>query len=225
VLIFLGPGVVPHLPDLSTSAGLYNILGVGSLLHMQHLVNRQYYSGEISEGDLREDSVARLAYLLLLRKLEQECVLILSGKRIPMTPFADRCFIFFAAGLVKMKEKLHAECPDVRGCDYPRFKREVDAHVQNDFRLLYPRYRSLLKHDKFPFMWHDDQVSLQKAQIYRGISEGDLDFLDHYMFDSYGYELDGGAEETEEESSENVEDGNNDEGMDVSSKKRPRGGM
>src|SRR5215510_5571086 len=229
VLTFLGPGVRPHLPDLETSAGLYDILSLGSLLHMQHLVNRQYYLGELSEGDVREDSVARVAYLVLLQWLDRERILILSGRRIPLMALADRCFIFFAAGLVKMKEKLHTECPEVGGCDYPRFKREVDVHVKNDFPWLYARYCSLLKHDKFPLLWRDDEVSLKTAQIYRGISKADLGFLDHYMFDPYGYELPDDAEDTEEEeSNENVEDGGDDEEyaedeeMDVVGSKRPR---
>jgi len=88
-LTFLGSGVCAHLPDLETSAGLYDILGLGSLIHMQHLLNRQYYLDEISKEDLREDSIARVAYLLLLRWLEQERILVLRGTCIPVIALAD----------------------------------------------------------------------------------------------------------------------------------------
>src|SRR5215471_16777200 len=101
VLTSLWPGLRPHLPDLETSAGLYNILGLGSLLHMEHLLNRQYYSGELCEGDMQEDSIAWKSYLALLTGLDQKRVLILNRRRIPLMALADRCFVFFAAGLVK----------------------------------------------------------------------------------------------------------------------------
>jgi len=126
-----------------------------------------------------------------------------------------------------MKEKLHFECPDVSGCDYLWFKREVGAHVRSSFPWLYARYRSLLKHDKFPFMWRDDEVSMENAQIHRESSKPDLGFLDHHMFDPYGYELEEDGEDREDEDDgEDEKDGEDgeDEGMDVGSK-HPRSGM
>jgi hypothetical protein len=228
-----------HLPDLDVPDGLYDILGVGSLIHMQHLMNRQYYTGELYDGDLREDAVARVAYLILLRCLEKRCIFMLRGKRIPLIALADRCFIFFAAGLVKMKQKLHEHCPEVSGCDYRRFRKEVGAHVQANFSWLYARYCSLLHLDEFPFMWRDDDVSIHSAALYNGSEKTDFEFLDHLMFDPYGYELADDVEETEEDENHDDHESEDDddhedrddeedaegEDMDASRSKHPRSGM
>lgn len=179
---------------------------------MQHVVNRQYYLGQMSPSDMKEDVAARLAYLLLIRQLESQYVVCLHGTPIPLMALADRFFIFLAAGSVKMKEKLHALVPKVEGCTYTRFKSEVGAHVREHFHWLYARYRSLLKLDNFRFLWSEYGISVETRDKKRRGVQGDLGYLDDYMFGRYGIvdsdEEDGESEKDKDDGESEVDEHN-----------------
>jgi len=164
----------------------------------------------MSVDDDYEDTAARLAYLLLLKKLRAKLVFKLHGRRIPLHALADRFFIFFAAGVVKTKEKIHADVRELSGCSYEHFKAEVDNFVRSQFDWLYARYRSLLTLDKFPFMWSDGNLSVEPLTDENKDEEESLTYLDDYMFSRYGLvdvAGDDGGEEKPNDFEHGVQDG------------------
>jgi hypothetical protein len=167
------------MPDISTPNGLLDVIALGNFVQMQHLMNRKYYRGDMSHEEGREDLMTRLAFLIAIRSYSQQWAVSIKGRLVPFNALVDRSFIIFAAGIVRLKRKLHASYPVVEGCSYPRFLKEVSNHIKEHFVWLEDRYHSLRKCDDGSFMWTHPDITVRKG---RPNGRESLEFLEQVMF-------------------------------------------
>jgi hypothetical protein len=145
---------------------------------MQHLLNRKYYKGDLTQEEVNEDMIARLAYLQHMQKFSQDYTVRIRGTPVPVMSIVDNAAIIFAAGVVRLKAGVHEEVPEVEGCDFERFRDEMSEYIKEDFPAFTDNYEALL-HKDFAFLWTHPEIT-----IHRGVSRNleDVEFLRGVMF-------------------------------------------
>jgi hypothetical protein len=145
---------------------------------MQHLLNRKYYKGDLTQEEVNEDVIARLAYLQYMQKFSQDYTVRIRGTPVPVMSIVDNAAIIFAAGVVRLKAGVHEKVPEVEGCDFERFRDEMSEFIEEDFPAFTDNYKSLL-HKDVAFLWTHPEIT-----IHRGVSRNleDVEFLRGVMF-------------------------------------------
>jgi hypothetical protein len=69
--------------------GFLDVITLGNLIQMRHLVNREYYLGTMSWEEMKEDVTAQLAYLLLMGWFGKKYTVLINGQAVPIKGLVD----------------------------------------------------------------------------------------------------------------------------------------
>jgi len=197
-----------------------DFIALGNVISMMHLLNREYYKGTMSGEEMAEDEAIQWAYWRGVNALETLFILSINGIPVPITAFAERSFLIFAAALVRMKDVLHSDVPQLEGCTFKRLEKEVDSLIRDRHSNLYHLYQRAVDGGG-PIIWNHPGISIQ----HRDGKETDesLEFLEQCMF--MGAAPGGNGDRDEYESEDGVSDIDVDrDGDKGKGTKRPRSG-
>ena len=152
-----------HLPDVTTFAGLCDVMMVGNLCEFGVLMQRRFYEGgDISEDDIEETRMARWRYRQFQTWFQSEHVLVIKGKCYePMAAFR-RSLIEFTAAVCRHKHHFNEKVPH-----HNNFTgKNIVQVLRNFLKLEYPElvkpWRKLSKQNKgWVFYWNGPRFEVR----------------------------------------------------------------
>ena len=145
--------------DLSSFEGFLDFIAIGSLLQMGYLLNRKYYKDDFTQEEANEDAASRLAFLNFMAKFGDGYRILIQGTPVPIMALIDYALIIFAAGVVRLKSRVHKTVPQVEGCTFVHFREAVETFVEEQFAGMMEYYQTLLRKD-IPFLWTHPDIEI-----------------------------------------------------------------
>lgn len=149
----------PHTPNISSPEGFLDVIAVGTLLQMGYLLNRKYYKNNFTQEEANEDAASRLAFLKFIAKFGDVYRISIQGTPVPIMALVDYALVIFAAGVVRLKARVHKGVPKVEGCSFVRFREAVESFMEEQFAGMTDYYQTVLRKD-IPFLWTHSDIQI-----------------------------------------------------------------
>jgi hypothetical protein len=134
-----------HIPDITTSTGLLDIVMVGNVLEFSDALSRPYYAGKVSKEVVEEENVARWRYRQLIKWFSSRYVLVFDGKFVNPWYLVHMSLAQFSATLIAYMETWEMKAAEAKGCTPKRFRLAVFNHLRRQWLELVPKFDQLSK--------------------------------------------------------------------------------
>lgn len=155
----------PHVPDMTTTTGLMDIMAIGNLLELAHVIDRRAYKKGIHWTEQPELGIARWSYHKLQVYFAKRYVTIVGGKSVSPLSLFRRSFVEFAAAVTVYKRRAYTiNCPKVEGCTKYAMEKKMIALFQSNYLELLPALRKLVD-EEWQFMyWTGPSITVRARE-------------------------------------------------------------
>jgi hypothetical protein len=162
---FFNPSSGPHVPDMTTMAGLMDVIAIGNLLELAHVIDHRHYDGEIQWVESREMAMARWRYRKLQTHFAKWYVTIIDGVSVCPISVFRRSLVEFAAAIIIYKRKATAASfPKAEGCSKQLFERKMYNLFQVNYPELMPRLRTLVTTESEHMYWNGPPITIRRRE-------------------------------------------------------------
>jgi hypothetical protein len=172
-----------HIPDITTSTGLLDIVMVGNVLEFADALSRPYYAGKVPKEVTEEENVARWRYRQFIKWFSSRFVLVFDGKFVNPWYLVRMSLAQFSATLCAYMETWETKEANAKGCTPKRFRLAVFNHLRRQWLELVPKFDQLTKGKKSSasFAWGGPSFEvLRREQMPQGQISSELRDLESF---------------------------------------------
>jgi hypothetical protein len=133
-----------HIPDVSTPHGLLDLVMVGTLLEMAHVISRSHYLGGVDALEEEEECFARWRYRRFCTWFSKQFVTIIGNRWVHPSYVFKRFMLRFCVVLVFYKREREAQATVTEGCTALAMEKKIMSHIRSDWPELMPLMKALL---------------------------------------------------------------------------------
>jgi hypothetical protein len=160
---FFSPETNPHVPDISTVDGLFDLMAVGNILELANVIDHRSYNGTgidwLEQGEM---GMARWRYRKLQVYFAKRYVTLVGDKSIYPISIFRRSLVEFAAAVIVYKRSVKgAEYPKIEGCTRYQVERKMIALFEANYPELLPALHSLVKKEVELLYWTGPPITIR----------------------------------------------------------------
>jgi hypothetical protein len=162
-----------HIPDISTTDGLMDLMALGNILELAQVLELRAYSAKvINWQEQQEMAMARWRYRRLQKFFAAFFVVFTDDQQIHTMSVFRRSLLEFAVALIQYKRNTSETAPRVSGCTATTMQDKVVGYLTSNFRELLPAFRELLGRAVYSFLWSGPTLTIKARTAEDGPAVG-----------------------------------------------------
>jgi hypothetical protein len=136
-----------HIPDVSSPAGLLELVMVGTLLEVAEVIDRRHYTGKVDDLEEEEIAFARLRYRRFCTWFSNQFITVIGAAWVHPSYIFQRSLLQFSACLIYYKRERQAQSADVpttSGCTARKMEQMIHEHLATHWPELTRSMAALL---------------------------------------------------------------------------------
>jgi len=152
----------PHVPDITTTTGLMDVMAIGNLLELAHVIDRRAYKKEIHWTEQPEMGIARWSYRKLQVFFAKRYVTMVGEKSVSPLSVFRRSLVEFAAAVMVYKRSVNGmNIPKVEGCTRYQMEKKMLALFESNYPELVPTLHGLVEQEWQFLYWTGPAITIR----------------------------------------------------------------
>ena len=155
----------PHVPDITTTAGLMDMMAIGNLLELANVIDRRSYQQGIHWTEEPEMALARWRYWKLQVYFTKRYVTMVGGKSVSPLSVFRRSLVEFAAAIIVYKRSVKgAAYPKVKGCTKYQLEQKMITLFELNYPELLPALHALVTKEHEFMYWTGPPITIRPVE-------------------------------------------------------------